>query len=219
MITKTKVKVCCIKNLEEANLALKYGADALGLVSEMPSGPGVISEDEIAFISANIPDDVNSFLLTSRQSAEEIIKQHKRCKTKTIQLTDKIPNEDYNELKRSLPAIKIIQVIHVINEESIQEALEILKNVDGLLLDSGNPNLSIKELGGTGRIHNWEISKKIVELSEKPVFLAGGLNPLNVVSAIKTVKPFGVDICSGLRKNGILDENLLKDFMNNVKSV
>jgi phosphoribosylanthranilate isomerase len=219
MITKTKVKVCCIKNLEEANLALKYGADALGLVSEMPSGPGVISEDEIAFISVNIPNDIDSFLLTSRQSAKEIIKQHKRCKTKTIQLTDKIPNEDYNELKRSLPAIKIIQVIHVINEESIQEALEILKNVDGLLLDSGNPNLSIKELGGTGRIHNWEISKKIVELSEKPVFLAGGLNPLNVVSAIKTVKPFGVDICSGLRKNGILDENLLKDFMNNVKSV
>jgi len=211
-----RVKICCILNEEEARLAIHYGATALGLVSEMPSGPGVISEDEIARIVTSIPPGIGTFLLTSGQSLPEIIEQHKRCRTNTLQLCDRLTTGTHQDLKEALPGISIVQVIHVTGEESIDEAIKVAENVDGILLDSGNQNLTVKKLGGTGKTHNWWVSRKIVEKVKKPVFLAGGLNPENVSEAIRQVQPFGVDICSGVRKNGILDENKLKSFFDRV---
>jgi phosphoribosylanthranilate isomerase len=210
------VKICCISSLEEAMLAIKYGASALGLVSEMPSGPGVIDEDLIAEIVSRIPPPIATFLLTSKQTAEEIIKQQLKTKVNTLQLVDFVDYNELKELKRKLPGIKLVQVIHVTDENSIKEALDVEKYVDSLLLDSGNPNLKTKELGGTGRTHNWSISKKIRELVKLPIFLAGGLNPENVLEAIRSVKPYGLDICNGLRTNGSLDEHKLKIFFENV---
>lgn len=193
-------------------LAIRYGASALGLVSEMPSGPGVIDENLIAEISLNVPPPVATFLLTSKQTAEEIITQHLKTKTNTLQLVDHLPHYELKKLREQLPVIKLVQVIHVLNEKSIEEAISVQKFVDALLLDSGNPKLKIKELGGTGRTHNWEISRKIVESVNLPVFLAGGLNPENVKEAIEIVQPFGLDICSGVRTNNLVDEEKLKQF-------
>lgn len=215
----TKIKICCISNPEEAELALKLGADALGLVSEMPSGPGVIDEEMIKLISSRFSNRIDTFLLTSKRSVHEIVLQHHRVKTTTIQIVDTLLEGTHHDLKDALPGVKIVQVIHVCDESSVQEAIENSKTADALLLDSGNQKLLIKELGGTGRTHNWEISRKIVESVNVPVYLAGGLNPQNIEEAIKIVKPFGVDICSGVRTDGKLDEVKLRDYIHKIRSI
>lgn len=209
----TRVKVCCISSIDEAVLAVKYGASALWLVSKMPSGPGVISDELIMEIVKVIPPTVASFLLTSETSSDKIINQHRKFKTTTIQLVDELNFSEYKTLKNELTGISIVQVVHVIDNNSVEYAVNVSEHVDALLLDSGNPNLKTKELGGTGRVHDWNLSKKIREKVSVPVFLAGGLNPENVKAAIAAVGPFGVDLCSGVRTNGKLDENKLKNFI------
>jgi len=213
-----KVKICCISSVEEAQLAIEYGASALGLVGAMPSGPGVISDELIAEIAAQIPIEIQTFLLTSETEIDEIIRHHERTKTTTIQLVDVLKNGTYDDLKAALPEVKLVQVIHVLGEETIDEALIAAEGVDYLLLDSGNPNLKVKELGGTGRVHNWSISKRVVELSPVPVFLAGGLHQDNVTSAINAVNPYSLDLCSGVRTDGKLDHVKLNVFFKAVRS-
>lgn len=209
---KPRVKICCISSLEEAQAAVRSGASALGLVGHMPSGPGVIPDDLIAKIAQQVPPGVSSFLLTSHTKADEIIQHQQLVKTNTIQIVDTLTEGSHEAIRLALPAIKIVQVIHVINENTIDEALAAAETADALLLDSGNPNLRVKELGGTGRVHNWDISRKVVEQSSKPVFLAGGLNAENVQAAIEAVQPFGIDLCSGVRTNGKLDLRKLDAF-------
>lgn len=209
---KPRVKICCISSLEEAQAAVRSGASALGLVGHMPSGPGVIPDDLIAKIAQQVPPGVSSFLLTSHTKAAEIIQHQQLVKTNTIQIVDTLTEGSHEAIRLALPAIKIVQVIHVINENTIDEALAAAETADALLLDSGNPNLRVKELGGTGRVHNWDISRKVVEQSSKPVFLAGGLNAENVQAAIEAVQPFGIDLCSGVRTNDKLDLRKLDAF-------
>jgi len=213
-----RVKICCISSVEEAWLAIKYGASALGLVSEMPSGPGVIDEKLIVAIVAQVPPSVATFLLTSKQTSDEIISQQIRTKVNTLQLVDHVPYDELKKVRKELTAIKLVQVIHVIDESSIEEAINVQNFVDALLLDSGNPKLKVKELGGTGRTHNWDISRKLIEKVNIPAFLAGGLNPENVLEAIGKVRPYGLDICNGVRTNGLLDEEKLRLFFQRVNS-
>jgi phosphoribosylanthranilate isomerase len=212
-----KVKICCISSIEEAKLAIACGADALGLVAEMPSGPGAISDELIREIAETIPPPIASFLLTSQTSSQGIIEHHKRVHTNTIQIVDELKSGTYQQIRDALPNVRIVQVIHVINEKSIDEAVRISLEVDAILLDSGNPNLQIKELGGTGRTHNWNLSRKIVEQCKKPVFLAGGLRAENVREAIEAVQPFGIDLCSSVRTDGKLDERKLNEFFAAIK--
>jgi phosphoribosylanthranilate isomerase len=211
-LSAPRIKICCIASIDEAALAVRLGAAALGLVSAMPSGPGVIADSEIAAIAATVPPGVATFLLTAKTDAEAIIEQQRYCRTNTLQLVDAVALSVYPRLRRALPGIAIVQVVHVTGNESAGEALDIAPHVDALLLDSGNPNLAVKELGGTGRAHDWAISRYIVERAGKPVFLAGGLNAENVASAIATVRPFGLDLCSGVRTNGRLDADKLDAF-------
>jgi phosphoribosylanthranilate isomerase len=178
----------------------------------MPSGPGVIAEDLIAHIAAKIPPGVASFLLTSKQDTTSIIEQQRRCRVNTIQICDRLETGSYEELREAMPGIALVQVIHVTGEESIEEAVRIAPHVNALLLDSGNQSLAIKELGGTGRVHNWEISRTIRERVDVPIILAGGLNADNVAAAIRQVGPFGLDVCSGVRTGGQLDEGKLARF-------
>jgi len=199
--------------MQEAELAMKAGADCLGLVGNMPSGPGIISDKIIAAIASKIPKNIETFLLTSETEVEKIIAHHEKVKTTTIQMVDALSKGTYDDLRAALPNIKLVQVIHVLDQSTIAEAVAISEKVDYILLDSGNPNLAVKELGGTGRTHNWEISRQIVEQSNVPVFLAGGLNAENVTKAIEKVQPFGIDLCSGVRVDGKLDQQKLLDFM------
>lgn len=217
--TRVRVKVCCIMSEAEAQLAVRHGAAALGLVSTMPSGPGVISEERIAEIAARVPPPVGTFLLSCAGTAEALVEQHRRTRTNTLQLVDSVPREELRRLRRALPGVRLVQVIHVTGPASLDEALEVAPEVDALLLDSGNPSLAVKELGGTGRVHDWEVSRRIRERAPVPVFLAGGLRPENVVEAVRQVGPFGVDICSGLRTNGALDEEKVARFFRTLDSL
>jgi phosphoribosylanthranilate isomerase len=211
-MARPRVKICCIASVEEARLAVRHGASALGLVSEMPSGPGVIPESTIAEIARTVPPAVGSFLLTSKQDPEAIAAQQRRCGTNTIQLCDRVERAAYRELRAALPGVALVQVIHVTGPESLEEALEAASEVHGLLLDSGNPALAVKQLGGTGRVHDWNVSRRIRERSGVPVFLAGGLRPENIGEALREVQPFGVDLCSGVRTGGRMDEAKLAHF-------
>ncbi|MGQ0540388.1 MAG: phosphoribosylanthranilate isomerase [Blastocatellia bacterium] len=216
---KPRVKICCIADEQEAAYAISLGASAIGLVGEMPSGPGLISDEEILRIAKTIPPPIATFLLTSRQTAQGIVEHHHRTKTNTIQIVDEIEGREYEAIRQALPLIKLVQVIHVTSEESVDEAAEIADFADAILLDSGNPTLAVKELGGTGRRHDWRLSRRIVETCGKPVFLAGGLNAENVREAMGTVQPFGLDLCSGVRTDGRLDLVKLERFFTAVASV
>ncbi|MFZ0417987.1 MAG: phosphoribosylanthranilate isomerase [Candidatus Sulfotelmatobacter sp.] len=211
-----RVKICCISSRDEASTAIKCGAAALGLVSAMPSGPGVISEELIAEIAASVPPPIATFLLTAQQDGEYIIAQQRRCRTNTIQIVDRFLGS-YGDLRSALPGISIVQVVHIMGEESVEEAIAVAPHVDALLLDSGNPKLATKELGGTGRRHNWMLSRRIRERVDIPIFLAGGLNPENVHKAVEEVGPFGLDICTGVRSGGKLDEQKLRALFANLK--
>lgn len=215
---KPRVKICCMSSIEEAQLAIRYGASAVGLVSSMPSGPGVIEEEMIARIADTIPPGIASFLLTSKQDVASIIEQQRRCRVNTLQIVDRLLHGSYQDLRAALPGIAIVQVIHVTGEESLEEAMSIAPYVHTILLDSGNPSLAIKELGGTGRIHNWEVSRRIREAVQVPIFLAGGLHAENVAAAIQQVRPFALDLCSSVRTNGLLDEAKLQRFFESVNN-
>ena len=213
-----RIKICCISSIAKAKLAITYGADALGLVSHMPSGPGVIDEGLIEAIAATVPPPIATFLLTSHHDVDAIIEQQRRYRANTLRLVDALPAGSHAKMRKSLPGVGLVQVIHVRDETAVDEARSIASEVDAILLDSGNPDLATKELGGTGRVHNWETSRRIVDTVATPVFLAGGLNPGNIAAALTTVRPFGVDICSGLRTNGALDESKLAAFINAVRT-
>jgi phosphoribosylanthranilate isomerase len=213
---RPKVKICCIGSLEEARTAMEYGADALGLVGQMPGGPGVIPDELIREIALNIPPPVSTFLLTSETTAEGILRHHRDTLTSTIQIVDTPEAGAYELIRTSIPAIKLVQVIHVRDESSVDLALKVSGHVDALLLDSGNPQLRVKELGGTGRTHDWKISRKIRDRAGIPVFLAGGLHPGNIKKAVEAVHPWGVDLCNGVRTNGVLDRKKLNSFFINI---
>jgi phosphoribosylanthranilate isomerase len=212
-----EIKICCISSHDEARMAIEAGANILGLVSAMPSGPGVIDEALIASVASSV--DAQTFLLTSLCDADAIIAQHARCGTTAIQLCDALPPGSHARLRAALPHVRLVQVIHVTGEVSYDEAIAAARDVDALLLDSGNPALQIKELGGTGRVHDWTISRRICTDAGVPVFLAGGLRPENVAEALAITGATGVDICSGVRSDGRLDSAKLSRFIATVRAV
>ena len=212
MSARVRLKVCCIASHDEVALAVAHGADAVGLVSAMPSGPGVIDEALIAELAPRVPPPVATFLLTSGTDAAAIVAQARRTAVNTLQLVDAVSPDALAALRVALPAVRLVQVIHVLDDESVREALAVAPLVDALLLDSGNPRLAVKELGGTGRVHDWSLSRAIRDGAGVPVFLAGGLRAHNVGEAIAAVAPFGVDVCSGVRTDGRLDPAKLDAF-------
>lgn len=209
----TRVKICCIETEAMARAAIDAGASALGLVTAMPSGPGVISDAQARRIAALAPPGVATFLLTSATEPAALVAQVAAAGTSVVQIVDAVAPAAYAALRQALPAVKIVQVIHVEDEDALGEARAVAPLVDGLLLDSGRPKAAIKELGGTGRVHDWRISQRIVAAVPRPVYLAGGLGPGNVAEAIRAVRPFGVDLCSGVRSDGKLDAQKLAALM------
>ena len=211
-----RVKICCISSVREAAVAIAHGASALGLVSDMPSGPGVVSDALIAEIIATVPPPIGTFLLTSARAAEAIIAQQVRMRPTTLQLVDHLSADVHLALRDALPGITLVQVVHVEDEDSVDYALRAAPSVDALLLDSGRRKAPVKELGGTGRTHDWSLSRRIRDGAGKPVFLAGGLRAENVGDAIRAVAPFGLDLCTGVRTNDALDPVKLAAFMRRV---
>ena len=215
---RTRLKVCCIASIDEARLAISHGADAIGLVGRMPSGPGPIDDNLIAEIARHIPPPTATFLLTCETEAEAIIAHVRRARVNTVQLVDRVEPSVYSVIRQALPTVQIVQVIHVEGATALDESRRCEAHVDALLLDSGRPSAAIRELGGTGRTHDWLISHRIVESVARPVFLAGGIRPGNVAEAIKRVRPYGIDLCSGVRTGGRLDSGKLADLVDAMRS-
>jgi phosphoribosylanthranilate isomerase len=213
-----RLKVCCISSIKEAQIATHYGAHALGLVGDMPSGPGIISLALAREIALAVPPGLATFLLTAKTTLQDIVDEVRFTNVNTVQLVDTVDLNIYPVLRTAIPNVKIVQVLHVQDDRILPYAQQVADFVDALLLDSGNPQKEVKELGGTGRTHNWNISRKIVQTVNKPVFLAGGIDPTNVQTAIETVQPYGIDLCSGLRTNGQLDEIKLANLMQSIRA-
>ena len=211
----TQVKVCCINSVAEAQLAIQYGASAIGLVGHMPTGPGVITDDQIRRIAQAVPSGIETFLLTSKDNARDIAEHCLYCATTTVQIVRHISPSEYPILSQRVPETRLVQVIHIEDESALELIEPYEPFVDAFLLDSGRPGKS--ELGGTGNVHDWSVSAKFVQQTTRPVYLAGGLTPQNVTSAIRTVRPFGVDLCSGIRVDDSLNESSLKQFMAQVR--
>lgn len=218
MTMRTRVKICCISSVNEARMAIASGADALGLVAAMPSGPGEVDDATIRAVTAEVPPPLATFLLTSRATGPDIVDHVRHCGTNTVQIVDHIDPGELAILAVSLPMVRRVQVIHVEGPGALDLIPRYQPYVHAFLLDSGKPGGTMRELGGTGRTHDWQVSREFVRRAEKPVFLAGGLTPANVAEAIATVRPFGVDLCSGVRTDGHLDQAKLDAFMAAVRA-
>jgi phosphoribosylanthranilate isomerase len=214
---RTRIKICCIQNEDELHAAARTGADVVGLVSHMPSGPGVIDDETIVRLVDAAPETVRTCLLTSLQDPEEIALQVGAAGADLVQLCDAVNPGALAMLRQQIPATKLMQVVHVRDRTSIDEAIRLCTYVDALLLDSGRPDVERRKLGGTGRTHDWEVSREIVEAVPVPVFLAGGLTPENVADAIAAVGPYGVDVCTGIRDGLALNYDRLDAFARAVR--
>ena len=194
-------------------MAIAAGADLVGLVGPMPSGPGPIDLDSAAAIARGLPPGVGAVLLSSATGLDRLEAELRLVRPAVLQLVDAIEPRVLEALRRHVGGTRLLQVLHVEDGAVIEAARAVAPLVDGLLLDSGRPDAAIKELGGTGRVHDWRLSRQVVEAVDRPVFLAGGLGPANIARAIAEVRPFGVDLCSGIRTAGQLDAALLATFM------
>jgi phosphoribosylanthranilate isomerase len=207
------VKICCITSINDAASAVAAGADALGFVSQMPSGPGVIRDEIIRAIVATVPRHIDTFLLTNKTDAESIASQARDCGVSTLQLVIAVAPEVHRQLAETLPNVRRVQVIHVEDRSAISMIARYESFVDAFLLDSGKPSATTPILGGTGTAHDWAVSAAFVAATTRPVFLAGGLNSNNVGAAIQRVQPHGIDVCSGVRTHDALDAVKLSAFI------
>lgn len=195
-------------------MAVAAGADAVGLVGPMPSGPGPIDDATARAIAATLPAPVSPWLLTSEATPEAILAHAARCGVTTVQIVRHVPPAHHEWLQTEAPWLRRVQVIHVEDIAALDLVAAYGERPHTFLLDSGRP--AAHELGGTGRLHDWAVSARIVAAAARPVFLAGGLDPGNAAEAIRVVRPFGLDVCSGLRPAGALAPDLLDAFMDAV---
>jgi phosphoribosylanthranilate isomerase len=208
-----RVKVCCIASVDEARLAHEAGADLLGLVSQTLSGSGAIPDGRIRAIVDSLPDSATPCLLTSEYDPHAIAQHVQTTRVRAVQLVGPISPQDVSALRSLVPDLALIKVIHVESSRSYDLASSYADVADCLLLDSAVRSADSVLLGGTGRTHDWSLSRRIADATAKPVYLAGGLHPGNVEQAIAAVTPDGVDVCSGIRRAGSLSKSLLADFV------
>lgn len=215
-VPPVKVKVCCIASPEEARLALSYGVTAVGMVDETPSGEGRIPVETIAEIVQAVPPTTGTFVLTATTDVDQLEALYRTTGANTVQLWDPLQPGDYERLREKAPGIFIAQSVHVMEDEALAAAREIARHVDALVLDSGDSEPPFRWTNPAGQTHDWELSRHISEAIHLPILLAGGLTPDNVGQAIRAVRPYGVDVCSGVRKDGRLDQRLLVAFLDAV---
>jgi phosphoribosylanthranilate isomerase len=219
VIHPVQVKICCVRSPEEAHTALSFGAVAVGLVSEMPAGPGDLSESEIREIVQAVPAGTGTFLLTAVTDADRLIDKVRRLGVNTLQLWDPLEPEDYGRLHQELPGLSIVQAIHVIDASAIEHAQTAARLADALVLDSSNPTVPFRWESQAGATHDWSISQEIVQTVDCPVLLAGGLHSENVESAVRLVRPYGVDVCTGVRTEDALDRRKLAAFFESLRRI
>lgn len=211
-VGRTRVKVCCLASSDEVRAATASGADALGFLGAMPDGVGM-PDAVIAALIGQVPPPVAAVLLTGETTATAIARQVRDTRAMAVQIVRPLDPEQVAELAALEPLVRRIQVIHVEGPQALDLIGPYAPHVDAFLLDSGRPSAAVPSYGGTGQPHDWDISAAFVAASSRPVFLAGGLNASNVRDAIGHVRPFGLDLFSGVRTRGVLDLDKLAAFM------
>lgn len=201
----------------EVRSAAVAGADAVGFVGEMPSGPGPVDLATQRSVALAVPPGVTPVLLTSGTDGYEIAAEARDVGAPVVQIVRHVGGEVLQAIRKASRGLKLIQVVHVEGPNALDLARGYAGLADALLLDSGQPDANPPVLGGAGRTHDWSVSARIVRAVDKPVWLAGGLSAANVGAAIEAVRPFGVDVCSGVRTLGRLDVRKLSAFMAAVK--
>lgn len=196
-------KICCMQSEAEIDMAAAAGAFAVGIVGPMPNGAGMLTDAVAARLARHAAkvhgDRLWATLLTKRTKAEDIADHVAEIGPNALQIVDRPEEGAYALLRARFPGLKILQVVHVEDGRAIAEAKAAAPHVDAILLDSGRPSAATPTYGGTGDLHDWSISQRIVLEIAAPVFLAGGLHPGNAAAAFEAVRPFGLDICSKLR--------------------
>jgi len=215
-----KVKICGITNTNDARMAAKFGADALGfLIGIRHKSEDVILPEEAKKIISACPPFVTTVMVTHLLESESIISLFREIGTTAIQLHDEIKLDEIKAIRKALPTVRLIKAVHITDlKESLRRARIFERIVDAIVLDT--INLKEDRIGGTGLTHDWQISKQIKESVSIPIILAGGLNPSNVQEAIRTVRPYAVDVNTGVKKDRydrVKDPAKLKDFITKAK--
>ncbi|UCB57669.1 MAG: phosphoribosylanthranilate isomerase [Candidatus Omnitrophota bacterium] len=205
----TKIKICGITNKEDAIWVANLGADYFGMIFARVS-KRKISLEKAKEISEAVPPYIKKVGLFADEEPKTVNKVLEICKLDVLQFHGEETPEYCHEFKGKA---EIIKGFRMKDEESIARIPQY--DVDYYLLDAFVEG----EIGGTGQTFNWDLALKVKELG-RPIFLAGGLNPDNVGEAIKKVRPFAVDVASGVesspRKKNI---ELMREFINKVRKV
>ena len=213
-----KVKICGIKRVEDANLAIEAGADALGfLVGQTHTSADFISPLTAKTIAASLPPGATPVLVTHLTDPDDVLNLAALVGMNTVQLHGEIWPEDVARLRRAAPNLTFLKAFHVTDEASLGYGDEFVGLVDGFVLDTVNSRTG--QIGGTGQTHDWRLSRRIVERHPSiPVILAGGLHPENVAEAIAAVGAFGVDVNSGTKgPDGFKAEGKVRAFVTNAR--
>lgn len=214
-----KVKICANKSIEEAQMCLDAGADIIGiLVGQQHVSNDFVNKETAKEIADYVNGKCDVSLVTHLTNAEEIIELTKYIGNNVIQLHSDIDEEEVKKIRKEIPNVKLVRLIHVSSDGQICTDYKKMQYADFYLLDSFN--LKTNQVGGTGLTHDWKKSFELIKQLNKPTFLAGGLNPDNVIQAIKTANPYGVDVNSGCKnKFGKKDAEKVKLFVTNAKGV
>jgi phosphoribosylanthranilate isomerase len=212
---KVKVKICGITSNEDLVTAVEAGADAVGFVVNVPSSPRNLALGEAERLMKNTPVFVKNVVVTVPKRLSELIETYERLRPDILQIHGH--NLSDSVIREKLANTRLIRAIQVKSDYAVDEAIKATNTFDAILVDSFVPG----RLGGTGKVHNWELSKRVRQkIHPKPLILAGGLNPENVQGAIRVVKPYAVDVSSGIESQpGIKDSKKVFEFIKNAKEV
>ncbi len=212
-MARPRIKICCISSEDEVRVAVSGGADLLGFVAPPLGGLGVIPEDRIAELIPLVPPGCVAVLLTGHQDPADIAAQIHRTRPSAVQLVKATTAAARAGLQRTFPGVRFLQVVHVQGPESVDDAIAAAEHSDGLVLDSAVLGGDAPQLGATGNTHDWAVSARIVASVDVPVYLAGGLKATNVAEARRTVGSFGLDLCTGVRTDDVLDPSKVAAFV------
>jgi phosphoribosylanthranilate isomerase len=194
-----RAKICGIRSQLDLHIAVEAGADAVGFICGVThESEDALDEDAARALVRQVPPYVSTVLVTHLTEADEVLRLAGFLDVDTIQLHGVAEHEAVARVFAAAGRRRVTKAIHIESPEAVAVAETFLDVCDALHLDSRTAG----RLGGTGKVHDWSISRRVVELAweraRRPTILAGGLRPENLVSAIQTVGPFAVDVNSGV---------------------
>ncbi len=209
------IQIAGVIDQKEADMLIDCGIEYLGFPLRLPIHKEDLSEETARKIISTFPENVHAVLITYLNAADEIIEFVNYLNVDFIQLHGEIENSELKKIKAAKPELKIIKslIVRGDNFPRLEKEIKLFEQyVDFFITDTFDPKTGAT--GATGKTHDWAISRKIVEISSKPVILAGGLNHENVYDAVKFVKPFGVDSHTGVEhSSGRKDLKKIRKFM------